>query len=269
MTRREAGGPALSLSKDGRREAGKMAGWLLVLSLVLGAGPVWASGGADLPFSFKPDTGNVASVQRGARNFLDYCAGCHSLKYVRYNRLGSDLGIPDDLLQKYLMPKGAKPGDTVLSAMPADAEKWFGRVPPDLSLSARARGPAWVYSYLRSFYLDPSKPRGVNNLVLPGASMPHVLGDLQGWQALHIETSKDAGKPGGAQHRPAFERVQPGRLSPAEYKAWVGDLSNFMVYAAEPGRNDRIALGWKVLAYILLFWGLAYLLKKEFWKDVH
>ena len=226
--------------------------------------PAYASGGAAMPFSFKPDTGNQASLQRGARNYMSYCSGCHSLKYLRYNRLGKDLGIPEDLLQKHLMPEGAKPGDTIRTSLPADSEKWFGRIPPDLTLSARERGPDWVYSYLLSFYLDPSRPTGVDNLVLPGASMPHVLGDLQGYQALHKP------EPGAIGHAgPKFELVKPGRLSPAEYKSFVGDLTNFMTYAAEPGRNRRISLGWKVLAYILLFWGLAYLLKKEYWKDVH
>ena len=224
-----------------------------------------ASGGAALPFSFKPDTGSEASLQRGARNYMAYCSGCHSLKYLRYNRLGKDLGISEDLLKKHLMPEGAKPGDVIKTAMlAAESEKWFGRTPPDLSLSTRERGPDWVYSYLLSFYLDPSKPTGVNNLVLEGAAMPHVLGGLQGWQVLEKEPVVNEGH-----HGPNFKLVQPGALSPTEYKGFVGDLTNFMVYAAEPGRNARVSLGWKVLAYILLFWGLAYLLKQEFWKDVH
>ncbi|MBI3171206.1 MAG: cytochrome c1, partial [Hydrocarboniphaga effusa] len=183
--------------------------------------------------------------------------------------LGRDLGIPDELLKKHLMPKDAIPGDVIKTAMPAaESEQWFGRTPPDLSLATRERGTDWVYSYLLTFYLDPSKPTGVNNLVLPGASMPHVLGALQGWQVLEQE---DAGHEGGhgGHGGPNLKLVQPGSLSPTDYKDFVGDLTNFMVYTAEPGRNARISLGWKVLAYVLLFWGLAYLLKKEFWKDVH
>ncbi len=237
--------------------------------LLLASASVLASGGADMPFSFKPDTGNQASLQKGARNYMAYCSGCHSLKFLRYNRLGKDLGIPEDLLKKHLMPEGAKPGDVIKTAMPAaESEKWFGRTPPDLSLSARERGPDWVYSYLLSFYLDPTKPTGVNNLVLEGAAMPHVLGALQGWQVLEKEDAKHSGGHGG-HGGPNLKLVQPGSLTPAEYKDFVGDLTNFMVYAAEPGRNARISLGWKVLAYVLLFWGLAYLLKQEFWKDVH
>jgi len=239
-----------------------------------------ASGGAATPFSFKPDTSNTASLQRGASNYMSYCAGCHSLKYLRYNRLGKDLGIPDDLLQKHLMPEGAKLGDVIKTAMPADSEKWFGRIPPDLTLTARERQPDWVYSYLLSFYLDPSKQSGVNNLVLPNAAMPHVLGDLQGYQTQILkeiqETVEEKNKDGTVTEKVIikhvhdhFELAKPGRLSPAEYKSFVGDLTNFMVYAAEPGRNRRIALGWKVLAYVLFFWVLAYLLKKEYWKDIH
>ena len=254
----------------------------LAVALLLGALSVvaHASGGADLPFSFKADTGNQASLQRGARNYMSYCSGCHSLKYLRYNRLGKDLGIPEDLLQKHLMPEGAKPGDVIRTSLPADSEKWFGRIPPDLTLSARERGPDWVYSYLLSFYLDPSRPTGVDNLVLPGASMPHVLGELQGYQTAHFVQkevlnfwgSPKLGENGQAitqKHFEKFDLAKPGSKSPAEYKTFVADLTNFMTYAAEPGRNRRISLGWKVLAYVLLFWGLAYLLKKEYWKDVH
>ena len=234
---------------------------VLALALAL---PAAASGGAALPFSFKADTANQASLQRGAANYMGYCAGCHSLKYMRYNRIGKDLGIPDDLLKKYLMPAGAKPGDVVKTSMPADSEKWFGRVPPDLTLTARERGPDWIYSYLLSFYIDTSRPTGVDNWVLPGAAMPHVLAGLQGYQVLHKSEGHE-----GAHGKPNFELVKAGSLSPADYKAFVGDLTNFLTYAAEPGRERRKALGWKVLLFILLFGGLAYLLKQEYWRDVH
>jgi len=233
-----------------------------VLVLAGSAGGALAAGDA-APFSFKPDTGNLAGLQRGARDFMNYCSGCHSLKYLRYNRLGRDLGIPEDLLAQNLMFTSDKPGDTIVTAMPRDAEKWFGRIPPDLTLTARERGPDWVYSYLMGFYLDPSKPTGVNNVVLPGASMPHVLGDLQGWQVLKPAEGE------GHHGPPEFDIVQAGSLEPDEYKEFAGDLVNFMVYAAEPGRNERMALGGKVLAFILVFWGLTWLLKKEYWKDVH
>lgn len=247
---------------------------LTLLALCLLAGPALAA--TEPPYSFKPDTTNTSSLQRGARDFMNYCSGCHSLKYLRYNRLGKDLEIPDDLLKQHLMFTSEKPGDHILSSMPAASkdptapsasETWFGRSPPDLSLTARERGPDWVYSYLMTFYLDPTRPTGVNNLVLPGASMPHVLGQLQGYQKLIVDPPGEPAPHGG--HKPKFELVQAGSLSPADYKATVADLTNFMVYAAEPGRNGRMALGAGVLAFVVLFGIFAYLLKVEYWKDVH
>lgn len=242
--------------------------------LLAAAAPAFAEGHS-LPFSFKPDTGNQASLQRGAAAFMNYCSGCHSLKYLRYSRLGRDLGIPDDLLKSNLMFTSDKAGDHILSSMPAASgdpaapsvsEKWFGRAPPDLSLSARERGSDWIFSYLMTFYIDPARPTGVNNMVLPNASMPHVLGDLQGYQVLGKAAE---GESGGEHHGPPLELVQKGSKSPEEYKEFVSDLTNFLVYAAEPGRNHRMALGGPVLAFIVVFLLLAYLLKVEYWKDVH
>lgn len=154
---------------------------LLVLAgFALSSAAVANEGVALLPF--KADTGNLASAQRGARDFMNYCSGCHGLKHLRYNRMAADLGIPEDVLKKNLMFTSEKPGDHILSSMPPDAAKgWFGQTPPDLTLTTRQRGIDWVYTYLLSFYLDPSRPTGVNNTVLPGASMPHVLWELQGW----------------------------------------------------------------------------------------
>jgi len=244
----------------------------LLLAVALLAGPALAAD--EVLFPFKPNTGNVESLQRGARNFMAYCSGCHSLKYLRYNRLGKDLAIPEELLKKNLMFTSEKAGDTIVSSMPGPSldptrpsasEGWFGKAPPDLSLETRYRGPDWVYTYLLSFYLDPKRPTGVNNEMLPNVAMPHVLGDLQGWQR-KAEGKAEEGEEGG---KPRLELVQPGRLKPDEYKEFVGDLVNFMVYAAEPGRNGRMALGWKVMAYIVIFGIFCYLLKKEFWKDVH
>jgi ubiquinol-cytochrome c reductase cytochrome c1 subunit len=249
---------------------------LLAAALLAAAAPAFAAGGGDLPYKYQPQTGNLASLQRGARDFMNYCAGCHSLKYLRYNRLGQDLGIPEDLLKANLMFTSDKPGDHILSSMPkssgnpaapSESEVWFGRAPPDLSLTARERGPDWVFSYLMTFYLDPTKANGTNNLVLPGASMPHVLGDLQGWQVAHFTETEEGGNK--VRHFEKFELVQPGALSAAEYKERVGDLTNFMVYAGEPGRNKRIALGFGVLAFTAIFGLFCYLLKVEYWKDVH
>lgn len=248
---------------------------ILVLAAALLAGPALA--GEEVMFPYKPNTSNIESLQRGARNYMAYCSGCHSLKYLRYNRLGRDLGIPEELLKKNLMFTTDKVGETIRTSMPgastdptkpSDSENWFGKAPPDLSLEARYRGADWVYSYLLSFYLDPKRPTGVNNAVFKDVSMPHVLGDLQGWQK-KVDV-KEEGKAGeGEEGNFKFELVQPGRKNPEEYKAFVADLVNFMVYAAEPGRNGRMALGWKVMAFIVIFGVLCYLLKKEFWKDIH
>jgi ubiquinol-cytochrome c reductase cytochrome c1 subunit len=249
---------------------------LLAAALLAAALPVAASGGGDEPFSFKPQTGNAGSLQRGARDFMAYCSGCHSLKYLRYNRLAKDLDIPEDLLKANLMFTSDKPGDHIISSMPkssgnpaapAPSEIWFGRAPPDLTLTARERGASWVYNYLLSFYLDPSKPNGVNNLMLPGASMPHVLGDLQGWQVAHFVDVEEHGSK--VKKFEKFTLAQPGTLSAEEYEERVADITNFMVYAAEPGRNKRIALGFGVLGFVVIFGILAYMLKVEYWKDVH
>jgi ubiquinol-cytochrome c reductase cytochrome c1 subunit len=242
-------------------------GIALVLTCLVLASPALRAEDEVKPLSFREDTGNVASVQRGARDFMAYCSGCHSMKYLRYNRIGADLGISDELLQKNLIFSGVKVGEPLVSALPAQAEQWFGRLPPDLTLETKARGSDWVYSYLMGFYLDSSRPFGVNNLFLPGVSMPAVLGELQGWQA-KAEPAK-----GGEGEEAAglpLKLVQPGSMTPEQYKAFVTDLTNFMVYAAEPVARDRISTGWKVIFYLVfLLLPLTYFLKKEFWKDVH
>jgi ubiquinol-cytochrome c reductase cytochrome c1 subunit len=253
---------------------GFLRAWILLLGGLLVTGTVAAQHVELMPF--EPDTGNLASAQRGAGNFMNYCSGCHGMKHLRYNRLAKDLQIPEDLLKKHLMFTTDKVGDHILSAIPsAEAAQWFGQSPPDLTVTTRQRGPDWVYTYLLSFYLDPTRPTGVNNPVLPGASMPHVLWELQGWQQLVTEEHKAEGAEseghgeGHGGHGPKLELVQPGSLKPEEYKKWVADLVNFMAYAAEPGKQARQALGVKVILYLLVLLVLSYLLKKEFWKDVH
>lgn len=247
---------------------------LALLGLAAGiatAPSAMASGGEDHPY-FRVDTGNLAGLQRGARDFMSYCAGCHSLKYLRYNRVAADLGIPEDLLKANLMFTTDKPGDVITTAMPKESADWLGAQPPDLSLTARSRGPEWISDYLQSFYLDPARPLGVNNTVLPGASMPHVLWELQGLQTKVEHHAAEAHGEGAAEgHGPAkkFELVQKGKLSPEEYQKFVADLTNFLVYAAEPGRNKRIAKGWDVFIFLSIFFVIAYMLKKEYWKDIH
>jgi ubiquinol-cytochrome c reductase cytochrome c1 subunit len=248
---------------------------LLFASLALTVAGTASASGHPLPFSYKADPSNKPSVQRGARTFMNYCSGCHSMKYLRYNRIGKDLGIADDLLAANLMFTSDKPGDSILSAIPAaEAKSWFGQTPPDLTLEARARGTDWIYSYLKSFYVDDKRPVGVNNLVLPNASMPHVLWELQGWQEKKAEGAEakpaegaEAKHEEGHGHNP-FELVQQGQLSPEEYDKFVADLVNFMAYAAEPGRSIRTGIGGWTLFYLIIFTMFAWMLKKEFWKDV-
>ncbi len=248
-----------------------LAALLLGLATGLAAAPAaLASGGGDHPY-FRVDTSNLAGLQRGARDFMSYCSGCHGMKYLRYNRMAEDLGIPEELLKANLMFTSDKPGDLITVAMPKESADWLGAQPPDLSLTARSRGPEWVADYLQSFYIDPSRPLGVNNTVLPGASMPHVLWELQGLQAKneHHDAAGHGEVAAEGHAAKKFTLVQKGKLSEEEYKKFVADITNFMVYAAEPGRNKRISTGWHVLIFLSLFLPIAYLLKKEYWKDVH
>jgi ubiquinol-cytochrome c reductase cytochrome c1 subunit len=214
------------------------------------------------------DPDNQQSLQRGARLFVNYCLSCHAAGLMRYERMGQDLGISELQVAENLMFTGGKVGDLMTVATdPEDAVEWFGTVPPDLSVIARARGVDWLYTYLRSFYLDPSRVTGVNNLVFPDVGMPDVLWELQGWQKPVITTVKDTD---GSEHKVIdLELAEPGLMSPKEFDRAVRDLVNFLDYMAEPGKHDRQALGVKVILFLLVFLVVAYLMKKEFWKDVH
>ena len=214
------------------------------------------------------DINNLQSLQRGARNFMNYCSGCHSLQYLRYNRMGKDLKIPPADLQADLMFTSDKPFDTVNSAMPADAEQWFGKRPPDLSLVARAKGVDYVYSLLHGFYQDKTRPWGVNNLYLQNVSMPHVLQKLQGLQKpVFKHEAGESGEP--KMVLTGVEMMSPGSMSPEEYDQFVRDIVNFLDYAAEPVKATRQSMGVFVILFLLVFFAFAYLLKKEYWKDVH
>ena len=209
------------------------------------------------------DVSNIASLQRGARNFVNYCMGCHSAQYVRFNRLANDLQITEDQLINNLMFAAEKPHETMQVAMPADdSARWFGQAPPDLTLIARSRGTGYLYTFLRTFYVDESKPTGVNNLVLEGASMPHVLWELQGLQRKAVETDDE-----GHEHI-VLEPVTAGTMNADEYDQFVRDLVNFLDYAGEPMQLERQRLGYWVLAFLLVFGLFSYLLKAEIWKDI-
>jgi ubiquinol-cytochrome c reductase cytochrome c1 subunit len=221
----------------------------------------------------KNEVSNLASLQRGARNFLGYCSGCHSLKYVRYSRLATDLEIPDSQLAELMLP-GDKPADYIVSSMPAaDATAWFGKVPPDLSLMVRARGGAdHIYQFLKTFYADPTKPTGSNNLILEGTAMPNVLSEVEGVKkAVYKEETKtgEDGKPHTERVFEKFELLVPGRMTEADFDAFVRDTVNFLDYASEPAQAKRRHLGVFVVLFLIAFTWLAMLLKKEYWKDVH
>lgn len=231
-----------------------------------------AAGGESVPFHHETNLGNQASLQRGAKMFMNYCSGCHSLQYMRYQRISEDLEIPEEVMENNLILTRGKIHDTIQGTMSKEkAAEWFGKAPPDLTLTARERGADWIYSFLLGFYLDDSRPSGVNNVVMSNTAMPAVLAPLQGFQALKHEDEgeSEGGGHGGGHGEPQFELVQEGQLNPAEYRAAAADLTNFLVYVGEPVKLVRYSLGFKVIVFLLLFTALAYMLKKEFWRDVH
>jgi len=236
---------------------------------LLSAGTAMAEeGGGIALLQSGTDIKNTGSLQRGARNFMNYCSGCHSLKYLRYNRMAADLKIPDTELSANLMFTSDKPFDTINSAMPKDSEEWFGKQPPDLSLMARERGVDYIYSFLKGFYVDKTHPWGVNNLYLPGAAMPHVLAERQGLQKPVFKNEPDD-RGSARMVLVGVESMTPGALKPEEYDQFVRDIANFLDYAGEPVKEKRQSMGVFVTLFLLVFFVFAYLLKKEYWKDVH
>ncbi len=232
-----------------------------------------ASGGAHLDTA-PIDINDKDSLKRGAKAFADYCYSCHAASFMRYNRIARDLGMEEkevrDMMIHTYGKKGAptKIGELMHVSMTADyAKNAFGTPVPDLSLVARARGADWVYTYLRSFYLDPYRPTGMNNAVFPDVAMPNVLWSLQGLQEAVYKKSEHAGIE--VEELEHLKLVQPGTMSEEEYNSFVADLTNFMVYLAEPVQVERRSLGWKVLLFLVVLFGFAYALKKEYWKDVH
>src|SRR5690554_1561953 len=213
------------------------------------------------------DLSDKASLQRGAQLFMNYCSSCHSLKYLRYSRMAEDLGLTEEEVMANLNFTGAAFGEQILTAMPAEgAAQWFGIVPPDLSLTSRVRGPDWIFSYLKSFHIDESRPLGWNNTVFPNASMPNVLWEMQGIQR-PIYGGKDE-----ATGEPLIERLEiatPGSMDPVQFDQAVRDITAFLEYAGEPIAVKRQAIGVWVMLFLVFFTFLAWLLKKEYWKDVH
>lgn len=242
---------------------------ILCLSLLGITTTAMASGSGGALMQAKVDLSNRESLQRGARIFVNYCLSCHSAAYMRFNRVGQDLGIPEDVLKRDFMFGTDKPGDTMTVAMrDEDARDYFGTAIPDLSVIARARGADWLYTFFMTFYRDPTRPFGVNNVQFKDVAMPHVLWELQGLQRVvkERETLEDGATIERITH---LELDTPGQQSPAEYATTVQDLVNFLVYLGEPVQLQRYTIGTWVIGYLLVFLVVAWLLKREYWKDVH
>jgi len=249
--------------------------YIVAIALLLGAGAVSANEGGHAGWQREADNeiANLPSLQRGARHFMDYCSGCHSLKYMRYSRLAEDLKISDTLRDTYIVKPGDKFSDYIKASMPpADAQEWFGKPPPDLSLVARSRGADWVFTFLTTFYADAaSRQTGVNNLQLPGTAMPHVLASVQGVRSAVWEPVEHKGEDGKATVTAEFKDFAPGvtgSLNAAQYDEFARDIVNFLQYVSDPSQVERQGMGIWVVLFLLMFTGIAYMLKKEYWKDV-
>ena len=263
--------------------------FLLAAMLFAGSGSALASGGADLRMEPAPvNRLDAASLQRGARNFVNYCLNCHSAKYMRYARL-TGIGVDTAMIEDNLMFASTKIGDTMNAAMtPGDAKAWFGTVPPDLSVISHVRGSDWLYNYFLGFYRDDTSASGWNNLVFPNVAMPHVAWQLSGTGRL-VETEFESHEKaiagviavkGLAKLEPGKDGKwimltiepdpdAPGTMTSIQYQSWVADLVNYLNYMAEPDKNKRISLGIIVLIYLGVLFAFAYALKRSYWKDLH
>jgi ubiquinol-cytochrome c reductase cytochrome c1 subunit len=272
----------------------------VALALVLAPFGAHANEGEYLPFGeAQTNPTDVKTLREGAQLYFNYCSGCHSLKYMRYSRIAQDLQLTEEEVSTNFVflrdeeaakkePSkivGIKPGDYVHVNMPGGvgevdhgAEDWFGKVPPDLSLEARSKGVDWIYNYLKAFYVDPTRPLGWNNAVYPGASMPHVLWELQGSQGAKLEPKKkDAQGNAIACHKvevdgqcfEKFIKASGGMQDAQQYDHSINALTSFLEYVGEPAIIKRESIGVWVLLYLVLFTFIAWLLKSEYWKDVH
>ncbi|MBS9402080.1 cytochrome c1 [Halomonas sp. TRM85114] len=242
--------------------------------------PVVAMGApaAGVPFSMEPDLQDKASLQNGMKLYVNYCMGCHSLEHQRFSRAAEDLNIPQELVEENLIfSSDLAFNDQMHIAMGNDdAANWFGAAPPDLSLVSRLRGNDWIYSYLLTFYRDPDTGTGVNNVVFDLVSMPNVLEPLQGVQEMvcaetdrPVEGAELDPLSGKYQSCETLQVTQPGQMEPEEFEEAVYDLTNFLAYVGEPSKLQAQALAPKVLIFIFIFGVIAYLLKREYWRDIH
>lgn len=260
---------------------------IIVLSVAFStliAGSAFAAGSKYVVDKANLNMSDKASLQNGAKLFVNYCLSCHSASYARYNLVAEDLEIPIDLLKENLMFTTEKTGDLMTTTMPVeDAKKWFGVAPPDLTLVSRVRKPDWVYTYLRAFYLDESSPSGWNNSLFENVAMPHAMYELQGVQKyigkadLHSDGHGDEGHADEAAHDSSqkvvgdaiFELAHPGKMTPEEFDDAMLDLTNFLTYLAEPAVMKRQSIGVYTIGFLIILMILCYLLKLEFWRDVH
>ena len=237
--------------------------FILLLLIIVNSASYAASQKSELAEKYKAinNINNKASLQRGAKYFVNYCSGCHSLKYMRMSTLAEDLNIEEAVFSQNLLFSNKKIGETMTIPMSeSDAIFWFNAIPPDLSLTARSKGPDYIYSKLNTYYEDDSSPTGFNNMALPNTSMPNILAGLQGGQKLELN---DKNKPVG------FIKISQGTHNDLEYKQLTNDITNFLVYVSEPAKLRRYSMGFWVLMFIFIFTIIAYYTKKEFWKDVH
>jgi|GEM_PF-2566 len=297
---RRAGAAAVTVARRTAARAVRVAGVAGMAAVVAAAtllpvGSAVAAGAVVHLEEPRIDTGNEKSLQRGARAFVNYCMGCHSAGYQRYSRLAQDLGLSEeDVAQNLIFTtdengEPTKVGALMTNAMTKEYGKTaFGVAPPNLALTARSRGTDWIYTFLKTFYVDPDRAgTGVNNLVYPGTAMPHVLWPLQGWQVLegsaadevaadaaaesveagHTETGDEEGD-AHASADPVLKLESPGSLSPKEYDALIGDITNFLAYMSDPIKQTRHTMGIFVLLFLFGLLAVTYFLKKEYWKDV-
>ncbi|QIZ83474.1 cytochrome c1 [Bermanella marisrubri] len=236
----------------------------------------FAAGGGNVKLDDMPvDLEDKASLQRGAQLFTNYCMGCHSTKFARYNRVARDLGIPEDVMMDNLVFRDVKIGSLMKIAMrPEDSKKWFGATPPDLTLVARVRGADWLYTYLKSFYEDDTRPYGVNNAVFKDVGMPHVLEDLQGRQVkgtapVVVGFDPLTGQELYEEKEGVLYLEEEGQLNPEEFDDAVKDLTNFLVYMGEPSALERQRIGFWVLLFLAILFVPVYYLNREYWRDIH
>ncbi len=242
---------------------------LLLMSLVAASNSMAAGGDYYIGEKVQTNIRSVDSLRNGAKIYMNYCLGCHSMNFQRYNRVADDLGLTEDEMMNGLVLTDAKFTDKMTISMSEEqAKKWFGKAPPDLSVIAKARGLDWLYNFLINYYADPQSVTGWNNLTLPNASMPHILWELQGIRTANFEIHTDEE---GNEHKEfkGFETVEAGKLSEQDYKDLARDLVNFLDYSSEPAKLIRMSMAPWVLLFVSLFTFLAYMLKVNYFRDIH